>query len=233
VSIEGSSSSSDEFGTESDGPDGDGSFAETSLAERRRKNPGSIRLNSLIRISGIPPNCSSTELRVWLGHFAVSLQYLDFAEGSDTAVVRVANRRARDFFVKDFAVSQLQLKGQLLQASVLTPREFEEYFESLAETRRENIRTQSQPTVKAAPVNKAGKRTLLAVRKGWEKKARVGGSNGAAWTDVVAGNGNWAAPASSACYQVPLNRLEVSKQAKQLSPRSSYDSSSLDDTSPL
>jgi len=98
----------------------EGSFAETSLAERRRKNAGSIRPNSLARLTCIPV-VTGIELRVWLGHFAVSLQYLDYLEGAESATLRFSNRNARDFFLTDYSNSKLPLKGSLPVAVPLTP----------------------------------------------------------------------------------------------------------------
>ena len=224
------SDSSDHSGDDSDVVDVldfEGSFAETSLAERRRKNHGTVRPNSLIRLTGIPPT-DITKLRIWLGHFAVSIQYLDYADNNDTAIVRFAHRRARDFFLKDYAISNLAISGVIPTAEALSQLEFDDYFEAVREKRRENIRVNEglpTPTGKeytARPNQSAQRRTVLAIRKGWSKKARST-SAGAAWTDVVAGNANWAAPSSSEAYHIPFNRLAITKETSPSSgSRSEY-----------
>jgi len=229
----GASSSSDSAASESEA-EADDSYPETSLAERRRTSPGAIRQNSLIRISGIP-QCTTTQLRVWLGHFAVSLQYLDFADGDDTAVIRVANRKARDFLLRDYSISKLPILNTLPSADALTQEEFDTYFEDLREKRRESIRSNQPVNTPKAGISSTGKQTLLHVRKGWEKKGKLL-QGGSAWTDVVAGNGNWAAAGTSNVYRIPFNRQEVARLVGAESPRSSYCSSprreSFDDFSP-
>ena len=201
----------------------EGSFAETSLAERRRKNPGTVRPNSLIRLSSLPQT-SITNMRIWLGHFAVSVQYLDYSDKSDTAIVRFANRRARDFFLEDYLISNLPINGVIPKAEALDQAAFDEYFETVREKRRELIRENDgipTPTNKEPRVIQADtKRTVLAIRKGWSKKAKTVTAS-AAWTDVVAGNGNWAAPGSSQAFQVPFNRISITTE-KSPSSKSSY-----------
>ena len=193
------------YGEEELADNEDDSFAETSLAERRRKNLATTRPNSVVRILNLPENVTISELRIWLGHFAVPIQHLDF-DGIN-CFVRLADRRARDFFLTDFQISKLPIRGSLAEALALSPSEFLDYRVSITEKRTEKISQERSLGVKRQHNNRDLMVTSrLNIRRGWSKRALD--TVCCAWTDTVAGNGRWAGPGTSEAYRHPLDRQE-------------------------
>ncbi len=186
------------------------SLAQDSVEIRRARNPSSIRSNSIVFISNLPPT-SSLNLRVWISH-SCAVQFLDHKDQGTEAYVRFASKRERDFFLTDFQKSQMPLLGVIPSVRALTESECLDYFDAERERRRAQCLAMGPPDQWEAVTRSA-------------KKQRVGSGNNvtssssvlkvvgetkegkfSAFTDTVAGNAKQAEPGTSALFGIKEGR---------------------------
>ena len=185
------------------------SLAQDSVEVRRRISSSSIRSDSVILVSNIPPT-KSLNVRVWLSHSS-SVQFLDHRDGDSTAYVRFASRRERDFFLKDVYISRTPLLGQIPVIRALSVEECVEYFEAERDRRRASMQSMGhpdswQPQAKKPRIGAFQENphtTLIPVVRGWTIRRP---SNGFAFTDTVAGNARFREPGSSLLFRIKKGR---------------------------
>jgi len=184
------------------------SLEHESVDARRCRNPSSIRSNSVIFISELPPT-TATNIRVWLSH-SCAVQFLDYKEGETVAHARLASRRERDFFLEDFERSKIPILGTLPRVRPLLETECTDYFEAERQRRRCLIQTQGHPDTWEPPRKRSRKsdvdvcvKTKLYVDPECKHERP---KNGIAFTDSLAGNTLKSEPGTSILYGIKKNR---------------------------
>ena len=186
------------------------SLAQDSVDARRSRNPSSIRSNSVVAISELPPT-TAVNIRVWLSH-SCAVQFLDYKDGDAVAHARFTSRRERDFFLTDFDLSKIPLLGTFPKIRALTETECTQYFESERERRRSLIHKIGHPDSWTPPPKRA-KTSASEEISNVDTRFHVNrdfislkSKNGIAYTDSVAGNANQGEPGTSILYGIRENR---------------------------
>ena len=193
------------------------SLAQDSVDVRRSRNASSIRSNSVVLITNLPPT-TSANVRVWLAH-SCAVQFLDHADNQPTAHARFSSKRERDFFIKDFANSKVPLRGCFPNVRPLTEDECLDYFEAERERRRSLLHSLGHPdswansTKRTRVSDGEGEAprvsSSLPVLHGWESRKP---SNGIAFTDCVAGNPGLGEPGTSMLHGIRRGRQIAREQ---------------------
>jgi hypothetical protein len=180
------------------------SLAQDSVEIRRARNASSIRSNSIIHLSGIPPT-TSLNVRIWLSHSA-AVQFLDHKENAPEAYARFASRRERDFFVSDFNMSQLPLMGVIPKVRVLNEDECLDYFDNERERRRAQCLLMGPPDSWECSKPKRQKTEDSRARTVLKVVGEVKTTSSAAFTDTVAGNPREGEPGTSMLHGIKKGR---------------------------
>ena len=182
------------------------SLAQDSVEVRRARNASSIRSNSIIHLSDLPPT-NSINLRVWLSHSA-AVQFLDHKDNAPEAYARFASRRERDFFIKDFEMSKLKLRGVLPVIRVLSDDECMDYFDRERERRRAQCLSMGPPDLWESSKPKRQRTETAKVGTTLRVVEDVGKLHCASsgFTDTIAGNSNLGEPGTSMLFGVKQGR---------------------------
>ena len=184
------------------------SLAQDSVDVRRSRNASSIRSNSVVFISDLPPT-PSINVHVWLSHSA-AVQFLDHKAGDTTAHARFASKSERDFFLKDFENSRIPLCGVFPVIRPLSEEECTQYFEAERERRRSQIQGMGHPDSWETPRKNGpeptglepedSKTTNIPILQEGRTPALI------AFTDIVSGNPTLGEPGTSVLYGIEKGR---------------------------
>jgi hypothetical protein len=184
------------------------SLAQDSVEVRRNRNASSIRSNSLVRITGLPPT-TSISVRIWLSHSA-AVQFLDYKEGDSRGVARFASKSERDFFLLDFSKSQLEIHGVVPQVRAMTEDECLEYFDNERERRRAQCLAMGPPdlwdSASKRPRLTEDEQTSPKSQKTKLKIIQDPRKGHCAFTDTVAGNPKLGEPGTSMLFGIEKGR---------------------------
>jgi len=197
------------------------SLAQDSVDVRRSTNPSLIRSNSVVLIEGLPETISDRDLRIWISHSA-SAQFIDIRKPS-SAYARFGSRRERDFFLQDFANTQLRIKGILPQVRALSTDECLDYFEEERDRRRSLIGSMGPPeswcrqrSSACSPDPPQSHTSTIPTIPGWAPRPGTNMNTGVAFTDTVAGNPGLGEPGSSILYGIKRGRQIAKSEFREI-----------------